>query len=75
MCMCARVCACGVYVYIYICIHTLADPASPGGAGIPGCEALARVGALQVDAACARVAVMLRAVCTLIPVCGKRREC
>lgn len=55
-------------------IHTLADPASPGRVDIPGCETLARVGAFQVGAACARVTVVLRAVCTLVPVCGERKE-
>lgn len=53
---------------------TLADPARPGGVGVPGCEALACVGALQVDAAGGWVAVVLRAVCALVPVCGERRQ-
>ena len=49
--------------------RTVADPAGSGGVGIPGCPAAAGVGALEVDALGCRRAVVLQAVCTLVPVC------
>lgn len=48
---------------------TCTGPACSGGVGVPGRQAPAGVGALQVDALGGWGAVVLPAVCTLIPIC------
>lgn len=54
--------------------RTGAGPACSGGVGVPGGQAAAGVGALQVDALGGRGAVMLRFVGTLVPICRWERH-
>lgn len=54
--------------------RTGAGPACSGGVGVPGGQAAAGVGALQVDALGGRGAVMLRLVGTLVPICRWERH-
>lgn len=54
--------------------RTGAGPACSGGLGVPGGQAAAGVGALQVDALGGRGAVMLRLVGTLVPICRWERH-
>lgn len=54
--------------------HTITGPARSGGVGIPGRPAPAGVRALEVDALGGRRAVVLQAVCALVPVCGRGRD-
>lgn len=53
---------------------THAGPASSGRVGVRGRQAAAGVGALEVDALGGRRAVVLQAVRTLVPVCGRERD-
>lgn len=54
--------------------RTGAGPACSGGVGVPGGQAAAGVGALQVDALGGRGAVMLGFVGTLVPICRWERH-
>lgn len=54
--------------------RTCTGPASVGGVGVPGGQAAAGVGALEVDALGGRRAVVLQAVRTLVPICREDSE-
>lgn len=54
--------------------RTLAGPARTGRVGVPGRPAPTGVGALEVDALGSGGAVVLQAVCTLVPVCGREER-